>query len=415
MSIRFIHTADLHLGATFKGLVSSSEVLSEALTSAVGQTFAAIVDLALREQVDFIIIAGDIFDAPQIPYGLQQEFKRQLTRLGEQKIAAYLVTGNHDPLSGWGSLAQTLPDNTTLFPSGAVTRVEYLHNGEAVAALYGYSYHDRIERGDIASLMHAEEGDPLSIGVLHTSVGGAEPYAPSGLTTLKGAGMDYWALGHIHRTEVLSEAPPVVYAGSPQGLNINENTEHGCYLVELGAGAPSVEFVPTARIHWEQLTINCEPFAHPEELQAHLVACANNLVASRGGHVCARITLTGRSPLHTKLQEPGLLSDMQQEIWGECGVGATWFWLDRIIDQTSPMIDEAQIKASGMFAATFLQEVAALAHDSAARQDITNELTEDLYTYYGKGAKTIVDQIPFENLIEQAKTHVLDELLGEGK
>ena len=79
------------------------------------------------------------------------------------------------------------------------------------------------------------DGDRYAIGLLHTQIGGPSPYAPCSLTDLKESGMDYWALGHVHAHQILSEKPYIVYAGSPQGLDCTETGAHGCAIAAAAA------------------------------------------------------------------------------------------------------------------------------------------------------------------------------------
>ena len=99
--LRFIHTADLHLDTPFRGLSNWNPELAERLKDATFIAFSNIIDLCLQEKVDFLVIAGDIFESENKSLAAQLRFIRELERLSAGGIAAYLVCGNHDPLNSW--------------------------------------------------------------------------------------------------------------------------------------------------------------------------------------------------------------------------------------------------------------------------------------------------------------------------
>ena len=114
-SIRFIHTADLHLGAPFSGLRTQSPRWASTLLTAIPTAFQRMIDVAITEAVDFVIIAGDIFDSARPSYADFALFMNGLQQLAAADIPVYCCTGNHDPLSSWSAEYGTLPSNTHLF------------------------------------------------------------------------------------------------------------------------------------------------------------------------------------------------------------------------------------------------------------------------------------------------------------
>ena len=114
-SIRFIHTADLHLGAPFSGLRTQSPRWANTLLTAIPTAFQRMIDVAITEAVDFVIIAGDIFDSARPSYADFALFMNGLQQLAAADIPVYCCTGNHDPLSSWSAEYGSLPSNTHLF------------------------------------------------------------------------------------------------------------------------------------------------------------------------------------------------------------------------------------------------------------------------------------------------------------
>ena len=220
--------------------------------------FDRVVEVCLEREARFLVIAGDAYNSADSSLAAQLHFQSAMNRLAEAGVDVFLVHGNHDPASGW-SAGLTMPESVHVFPTDRVGRFEVEVDGDVVAVVYGRSFARSAELENLALGYARQAEDPVAIGVLHANVGSAagyDPYAPATLDDLRSAHMDYWALGHIHKQEMLSRDPWVVYPGSTQGLNPKETGPHGCMVVELGpSGVTSVEPVETAPIGWAQMTV----------------------------------------------------------------------------------------------------------------------------------------------------------------
>jgi len=237
MSFRFLHTGDLHLDSPFVGLTAEAPAgVAETLREATLQSWQGIVQIALDERVDFMVVAGDVFEHANRTLRGQIRFRDGLADLTTARIPSFVVTGNHDPLSGWEP-SVVWPELAHRFPARTVTSVPVIRDQDEIARIYGVSYHVRDVTVNLASRFRRETGVPFAVGLLHSNVGGIEGvanYAPCSLADLRAADMDYWALGHIHRHAVLlSGRPTVVYCGNPQGRDPGEADARGCYLVTV--------------------------------------------------------------------------------------------------------------------------------------------------------------------------------------
>ena len=139
--IRFIHTADLHLDSPFKGLKRVHPHLYEDVYQSTFQAFNNIVNKALEEQVDFMLISGDIYDEENQSVKAQAYFRDQMGRLKTAGILVYLLHGNHDFL-GRETLKLQLPDNVTVFGTDPQTEQLTTKSNEKVA-ITGFSYQTR--------------------------------------------------------------------------------------------------------------------------------------------------------------------------------------------------------------------------------------------------------------------------------
>lgn len=97
--ITFVHTSDLHLGAPFRGMRAISERWANRLSEAIPNAYAKVVETALERNVDFVVIAGDVFDNSHASFSDYRCFFEGLEKLTEAGIPVYLCTGNHDPYS----------------------------------------------------------------------------------------------------------------------------------------------------------------------------------------------------------------------------------------------------------------------------------------------------------------------------
>ncbi|MEI6531188.1 MAG: DNA repair exonuclease, partial [bacterium] len=99
----FVHTADLHLGTPFQGISGASQAVQKKLTAATYRAFENIVSYALENKVDFMLVAGDIFNSTDRSLHAQLVFLQGLRRLDQAGIPVYIAHGNHDPLDGWSA------------------------------------------------------------------------------------------------------------------------------------------------------------------------------------------------------------------------------------------------------------------------------------------------------------------------
>ncbi|MGY8766732.1 MAG: metallophosphoesterase family protein, partial [Nitrospinaceae bacterium] len=113
-SFRFIHCSDLHIDSPFKGLSSVEPKLAETLRKSTYKAFQNIVELALQEEVDAVMIAGDIYDGSDKSLEAQLKFRSGLQKLSDSGIDTFIVNGNHDPLDGW-SASLNWPERVHLY------------------------------------------------------------------------------------------------------------------------------------------------------------------------------------------------------------------------------------------------------------------------------------------------------------
>ena len=261
---KFIHSADLHLDSPFRIHEGRNDGLREILMDASLNAFSQLCDFAIEEKVDFIVLAGDVYDGIERGARAQLSLRRQLLRLQAHRIAVYMAFGNHDPVDSASDLAISWPDNLFRFSIDPET-FPLERDGVQFGEITGVSYKTREERRNLAQLFPDSHSDLFSMAVLHANVGGSQEhgnYAPAALTDLLGKGYDYWALGHIHKRNVLSESPLVIYPGNIQGLHMkpSERGLKGAELVEVSAARIAHSFLPLSQVVFDLVTVDISGF-----------------------------------------------------------------------------------------------------------------------------------------------------------
>lgn len=342
---RFVHAADLHIDSPFRGLRDVDRRVGERLRESTFEAFRNLVDLCVDEQVDFVVIAGDIYDGADRSVRAQLRFRDGMRRLSDAGVAAYIVHGNHDPLDGWLS-ALTWPEGVHIFgPEPEWKTVEL--NGEPIAAIQGVSFPTREVRENLVARFATPtpaEDSLFTIGLLHANVGGNpdhDNYAPCTLDDLKLTALDYWALGHVHTRQTLRrQNPAVVYPGNIQGRHPNESGPRGCLMVDVSEeGAASTRFHPLDVVRWEPATVDITEIGSIDRLEAAIQQKLDDLaVKAEGRDVICSLTLSGRGAMHAELVRQGAVEDLLVELRATASE-SPWVWVERIYDRTRPEID----------------------------------------------------------------------------
>ncbi|MCQ6273389.1 DNA repair exonuclease [Bacillus sp. V3B] len=276
--ITFIHAADLHLDSPMIGLSHLPKEIFERLKESTFVALKKLTDAAIQHQVDFVILAGDLFDEDDRSVRAQTRLRKEMKRLEEREIPVYVIHGNHDHLNGtWVHL--DMPENVHVFSEKVEIKTYTKPN--VVTYLYGFSYETRHVTDNRLHEYVKKEGADLHIGILHGHDEGTSEhglYAPFRTEDLIEKKFDYWALGHIHKRRLLHEHPPIVYPGNIQGRHKKEKDEKGCYLVTLTPTDTKLDFIETADIQWETVQLDGKEVKSFQEL---LILCYKTMEKKR--------------------------------------------------------------------------------------------------------------------------------------
>ncbi len=349
MQFSFIHAADLHLDATFKGISRRAIHLDSHLKKAAATAFEKLVDLAVEREVAFVLIAGDTFDWREQSVHSQMLLVKAAQRLEKRNISVFIVWGNHDPIEKL-NLAVELPKNVITFPCDRPETHFVKKDGEILCSVTGISHKGPKENRNLASKITGLPASNFNIALLHANVGdtGHDNYAPCTLSDLKKATVDYWALGHVHGKKILSKAPYVVYSGNIQGLNPNETGERGCFLVSVDSVARellSMDFCPLDSVRWHTLEYDLKETDRldklEEGLKKKLAVLEKQSQAGKhipSAHLC-RIFLKGHTPLFWHLQKEGAAEDLTEILNEWLFESGSQVWIEKIKKSIRPLLD----------------------------------------------------------------------------
>lgn len=325
MAFRFVHTADIHLDSPLKSLALRDPGLADLVGNTTRTVLIRIVDLCIAEQVDALLVAGDLYDGGQTSMKTARFLAQQMDRLAAAGIPVFLIRGNHDALSKI-TRELVLPDTVRVF-SGRAETAETVWNGHDVA-VHGISFRLPQAPESLLGHFHAPVPGAFNIGMLHTSLGGApghDPYAPCSLADLQATGFDYWALGHIHLRAVHRGRTTVVMPGIPQGRDIGEAGAKSVTLVSVDdAGAVAVEERALAVAQFERLTVDCGGLRDWADLVALLrTVMADGRRTHGAEHLIVRPVLAGKSPLAWRARRDADLLRAEAQSAAE-SIGSLW-------------------------------------------------------------------------------------------
>jgi DNA repair exonuclease SbcCD nuclease subunit len=327
-SFSFIHAADLHLGSPFQGLSLKDAGVAELFIEASRKAFSNLVDQAVERKVDFFIVAGDVYDGDWKDNKIGLFFNREIARLERAGIPVFLLKGNHDAESVI-TRTITLPGNVSDFP---VTKPGSFKLPHLKVALHGQGFAERSASENLALAYPKPESGWFNIGVLHTSLTGREPhaaYAPCSVEDLRSRGYDYWALGHVHDFEVVSQDPLIVFPGNLQGRSIREQGAKGAVLVTVEDGRVVHERIITDGARFAEIALAVEPDEPLPALLQRLETALYAIVDGMEGRPLAlRVRLTGSTALRGEWMARS--QDLRDEVQAACHRGHQDIWLEKL-------------------------------------------------------------------------------------
>ncbi len=232
--VKILHTADCHLGSGRASVKNGKKELKD--------TFFRILNICRHEQIDFLLIAGDLFDSPFIDRETAGEIADGFSHLDGTYVI--IVSGNHDCACA-DSVYDTFPfpENVKLFTS----HLEYCDFPDKNTRIYGAGFGTAHEQASMLSGFSAPKADTINIGIMHGEVTNSSQsclYNPISDAQIAASGFDYLALGHIHKRSEIAKLGNTFYAycGCPDGRGFDETGSKGIYVGTVGKGECNLEY-----------------------------------------------------------------------------------------------------------------------------------------------------------------------------
>ncbi len=373
--MRFIHAADIHLDSSLHGLERYEGAPVEEIRSATRRAFDNLIELAIDEEVAFVLLVGDLYDGDWKDYNTGLYFVERMGRLREAGIHAFVVSGNHDAASQITKHLR-LPENVTLF---STKNPEQVILDDLNVAVYGQGFATRAVTDDLSQAY--PQGDPqlFNIGLLHTCLDGKpghEPYAPCTVDGLRSKGYQYWALGHVHNREEVSQDPWIVFPGNTQGRHIREAGPKGCTLVTVKSGdIVEVEHRDLDVMRWSICELDVSGSDMVDDIYEQVrEGLQSSLDSAAGRPVAVRLVLQGTCSVHAILHA-------DRERWiQECralatGLGGAGIWLEKVFIKTKPSVSVDEVLEHDDALGGLLRAIRDMELDASALDELANEIT----------------------------------------
>lgn len=415
----FIHAADIHLDSPLRGLSRYESAPAASIRDACRRAFKNLVDLAIEEKVSFVLLAGDLYDGDWKDYSTGIFLSRQMGRLGKHNILVFTVAGNHDAANRMTKSLDS-PANMTILSS---RKVETIRIDDLAVTIHGRSFGTKHVDENLAVEFPAAEKGMFNIGLLHTSLDGREGhavYAPCSVDDLRSKGYQYWALGHIHKQEFVSEDPWIVFPGCIQGRHIREAGAKGCVLVTVENGAVSrVKKCALDVLRWIECVVNLTDVAEMREvLERTRKSIENERKSADGRPVAMRIRFEGATSISDEIAAyPERLEQQIKALGAE--IAGDELWIERIENAVVGKLKLESILSDDSTFGKLLKEILATPdnpEEIKGLNDVIDSLRQKIPSEaFGADSFLDLDEIQtVERLVEEARHMLVGRLLMEG-
>ena len=393
--MKFIHAADIHLDSPLSGLSAYPDAPADRLRTATRDAFTNLVSLAMDERVDFMVIAGDLYDGAWKDHNTGIYFCKEMGRLKRAQIPVYLLFGNHDAESEM-TKKLLLPDNVFVFDARAPSTFTLDH---LRVALHGRSFKVAATTENLVAGYPPPIAGMFNIGVLHTALEGNAAhanYAPCALEELQAKGYQYWALGHVHEYRAWEGSPVVVFPGNLQGRHIRETGPRGAVMVTVDdSGMITIERVYVDVLRWRLLEVDASSCQTLHEVARAIGATLEDTAADQSDKSAdipsaVRVVVHGRTPAHGELF--GLEAQLRAEVLAfVAAIGHDRLWLEKVVINTMAIDDREALRARAD-ALSDLQDLLDAAETDAA---FLESLQQELLLLVNKAPIELQAQIPY--------------------
>ena len=413
---KFLHAADIHLDSPLVKLDYYEGAPVEEMRGATRRAFENLIDLAILEEVAFVLLAGDLYDGAWRDYNTGLYLVSQMSRLREADIQVYIIGGNHDAASKITKILR-LPDGVYMFPAEkAITHTI----SEIGVAVHGQSFPSPAVRKNLSAKYPEPVAGCFNIGMLHTCATGREghePYAPCTLDGLRSKGYDYWALGHVHRREVLLDDPLILFPGNIQGRHIRETGPKGCLLVTVDdRGRAKADFRTVDVIRWARIEVDASRVRTGYEVvdlvEGRFIELNEN---NEGLPMVARVEVSGITRAHDEILSDPERWTMEVKSLG-VDISAGRVWIEKVKFRTEAPSKREAIESEGGPISELNRYLDAVRSDPEQLKVIAESM-EDLKKKIPRELREGVDAIALDSpnwladILEQVRPMLLRRLM----
>jgi exonuclease SbcD len=346
---RFLHAANLYLDHQLRGVGRIPENARETIEQATLSAWDRIVDAAISHQVDFVLLAGNSFDATDHSLTGQVALVAGLEKLGTHDIPVFIVPGVADPDMAW-RLGLPLPENVTRFGGELSEPVVLSRNGRKFCTIHHVMANIRdLDSSDgngldelavFAPQFGPNDAGPFDIALLESvtndvalppelaesehiavqeALRGRQPklvrpdYDPDLVSRCP---IEYWALGEGMKRQAWRVGRGLAHTpGCPQGLSAVDTGILGCTLVEVESDARVREsFIPTSRVRWENISLTLHTQSTRDAALTQLRIALDQTQRTGNDELwLVNLTITGSGRLYQDLQD----SETCQRLWND--------------------------------------------------------------------------------------------------
>ncbi|HJT31269.1 MAG TPA: DNA repair exonuclease [Pirellulales bacterium] len=374
---KFLHAADIHLDSPLRGLERYEGAPVDEIRGATRRALENLVQLAIDREVNFVVIAGDLYDGDWRDHHTGLFFVAEMLKLRDAGVPVYLISGNHDAANRMTKTLRLPEDTVHRF---AAKKPHTLHVEACGVSIHGQSFATGAVTENLACAYPPAVPGNFNLGLLHTCAtgdDGHECYAPCSIDDLRGKRYDYWALGHVHQRRRLADEEHIHFSGNVQGRHIRESGPKGCLLVTVDdARQTSIEFEPLDVLRWERCLVDADQCESGYDVVDRVSESLGRLLAASEGRLLAvRVEVVGACPAHEKLAaEPQRWITEVRSLARDVGQGGVW--VEKVRFQTSPppAIHGAAIEDGPL--GELFQCIAELRDDPVAATRLTAELAD---------------------------------------
>lgn len=372
--MKFIHAADIHLDSPLRGLERYEGAPVEEIRDATRGALDNLVALAIEEAVDFVLIAGDVFDGDCIDFKGPRFFVDRMSRLAAANIPVFLLAGNHDAESVMSRKIRH-PDKVYTF---STKKPQTMIVAGLDVAIHGQGFANRAVTEDLSQSYPQASPGMFNIGLLHTCLDGRlghDPYAPCTIEGLRSKGYDYWALGHVHTRKEISTDPWIVFPGNIQGRHARETGAKGCTVVSVDdARNITVEHRDLDVMRWVRCDVDASSCTNTDEVYEQVRTCLQQVLDSSNDRMAAvRLELSGASSAHPQLIQTREHC-IQEYRSLATALGGAGLWIEKVSIKTRPTVSLENTISADDAIGGLLRTISDMKIDDALLEEFAAEL-----------------------------------------